>query len=177
MKDFPIENYLVGLVFGAALAATVGGALLAVLTTRIIRSVCGLAVSCVGLAGLYYFLHSPFLTLTEVLIYVGAICVTIIFAVMLAEPDEARAIVDLNKTSWWGMSAIVVSAAVFFGVAYLSLTHPWAAPAGRFNQGSVRDLGISLLTTYSLGFELISVVLVTAILGALVIAHHGRTKP
>ncbi len=55
---------------------------------RIIRSVCGLALCCIGLAGLYYFLHSPFLALMEILIYVGAVCITIVFAVMLAEPDE-----------------------------------------------------------------------------------------
>ena len=43
---------------------------------------------CIGLAGLYYFLNSPFLALMEILIYVGAVCVTIVFGVMLSEPDE-----------------------------------------------------------------------------------------
>ena len=63
-------------------------ALIAALTTRIIRSVSGLALCCIGLAGLYYFLNSPFLALMEILIYVGAVCVTIVFGVMLSETDE-----------------------------------------------------------------------------------------
>jgi NADH:ubiquinone oxidoreductase subunit 6 (subunit J) len=68
-----------------------GGALLAALSTRIVRGVGGLMICCIGLAGLYYFLNSPFLALMEILIYVGAVCVTIVFGVMLSEPDEARA--------------------------------------------------------------------------------------
>ena len=85
-------------IFSFFAACTVVGGLIAVLTTRIIRSVCGLALSCVGLAGLYYFLNSPFLALMEILVYVGAVCVTIIFAVMLAEPDEAP--VEKGRFRW-----------------------------------------------------------------------------
>jgi NADH-quinone oxidoreductase subunit J len=174
---FPATDYVVAFVFAVAVAATVAGALIAVLTTRIIRSVCGLAICCFGLAGLYYFLHSPFLTLMEILIYVGAICVTIIFAVMLAEPDEAPPRETRGAALLWGGSALLVSGGVFWGLARLGLSHPWTAPATRTTEGTVKDIGISLLTTYSLAFELISLVLVVAILGALVIARYGRTKP
>jgi NADH-quinone oxidoreductase subunit J len=152
------------------------GALIAVMATRIIRSVCGLAICCCGLAGLYYFLNSPFLTLMEILIYVGAICVTIIFAVMLAEPDEAPSREKRSTALWWGGAALLVSGAVFAGLSYLGLNYRWLAPAGRVNQGTVKDIGISLLSTYSLAFELISLVLLVAVLGALVIARQGRSR-
>ena len=177
MNDFPATDYLVAFVFAVAVAATMGGALIAVLTSRIIRSVCGLAICCCGLAGLYYFLHSPFLTLMEILIYVGAICVTIIFAVMLAEPDESPSRETRRQALGWGGAALLVSVAVFWGIARLSLGHRWVAPARRTSEGTVKDIGVSLLTTYSLAFELISLVLLVAILGALVIARYGRTKP
>ncbi len=177
MNGFPGASWLTNLVFAVAVLATVGGALLAVFTTRIIRSVCGLAICCFGLAGLYYFLHSPFLALMEILIYVGAICVTIIFAVMLAEPDEAPRRESVAGLVFWGGSALLVSAAVGAGVALVGLRHPWAAPAARTGQGTVWDLGVALLGTYSLAFELISLVLLVAILGALVVARYGRTKP
>jgi NADH-quinone oxidoreductase subunit J len=177
VNQFPATNYVVAFVFAVSVLATVAGALIAVLTTRIIRSVCGLAICCFGLAGLYYFLHSPFLTLMEILIYVGAICVTIIFAVMLAEPDEAPRREKPGAAILWGGSALLVSGAVFWGIARLGLNHQWIPPATRANQGTVKDIGISLLTTYSLAFELNSLVLLVAILGALVIARYGRTKP
>lgn len=176
MNTFPGADYVVFAVFAIAVLSTVGGALIAVMATRIIRSVCGLALCCCGLAGLYYFLQSPFLALMEILIYVGAICVTIIFAVMLAEPDEAPGQEKPTAAILWGGTALLVSGLAFWGISRLSLNHPWAGPAIRVNQGSVKDIGISLLTTYSLAFELISLVLLIAVLGALVVARHGRTK-
>jgi len=177
MKELPGSEYAIGFVFGVAVLATMAGALLAVLTTRIIRGVCGLALCCFGLAGLYYFLHSPFLTLMEILIYVGAICVTIIFAVMLAEPDEAPSCETRRAAFGWGAVALFISGAVFWGIARLGLNHPWQVPGAKANAGTVKDIGVSLLSTYSLAFEVISLVLLVAILGALVIARYGRTKP
>jgi NADH:ubiquinone oxidoreductase subunit 6 (subunit J) len=176
MKPFPAANYVILFVFAVSVLTTVAGALIAVLTQRIIRSVCGLALCCCGLAGLYYFLQSPFLTLMEILIYVGAICVTIIFAVMLAEPDEAPRRETRASALGWGACALLVSGVAFWGISYLGLNHHWTTPATRVNQGSIQDIGVSLLTSYSLAFELISLVLLIAVLGALVIAREGRTK-
>jgi NADH-quinone oxidoreductase subunit J len=177
MKQFPGSEYAVGLVFVVAVLATMAGAALAALTTRIIRGVCGLALCCFGLAGLYYFLHAPFLSLMEILIYVGAICVTIVFAVMLAEPDETPPRESRRAAIGWGALALAISGAVFWGVAKLGMSHAWVTPEKKENPGSVWDMGVALLTTYSFAFELISLVLLVAILGALVIARYGRTKP
>jgi NADH:ubiquinone oxidoreductase subunit 6 (subunit J) len=177
MKGFPGMEYAVGFVFGVAVMATVAGALLAALTTRVIRSVCGLALCCLGLAGLYYFLRAPFLSLMEILIYVGAICVTIVFAVMLAETDEAPARETRAAAIGWGALALLISGAVFWGVARLGIKHAWVTPEAKATTGSVKEIGVALLTTYSFAFEVISLVLLVAILGALVIARYGRTKP
>jgi NADH:ubiquinone oxidoreductase subunit 6 (subunit J) len=177
MNQFPFADSLVTIVFAVAVLATVSGALIAVLTTRIIRSVCGLALCCIGLAGLYYFLHSPFLSLMEILIYVGAICVTIVFAVMLAEPDEAPAKGSKLGSLLWGGCALAVAAGAFWGISRLGLSHSWVAVTTKITEGAVKDLGRSLLTTYSLAFELISLVLLVAILGALIVARYGRNTP
>ena len=147
------------------------------LTARVIRCVCGLAICCIGLAGLYYFLYSPFLALMEILIYVGAVCVTIVFAVMLAEPDEPIRDDNRGAAALWAGFALLVSAAIFWGLWRLGAQQDWTAPAARLSDGSVSAIGKSLLTTYSLAFELISLALLVAIIGALAIARTGRTKP
>ena len=172
----PGASYLAAGIFGCFLLVAAAGALLAVLSTRIIRSVTGLALCSIGLAGLYYFLHSPFLALMEILIYVGAVCVTIIFGVMLSEPDEPVPQEKRSRELVWGAAALLVSTALFLGVAHLSLTGAWPAPAASAADGSLRAIGVALLTTYSLPFELISLVLLVAILGALAIARGGRSK-
>jgi NADH:ubiquinone oxidoreductase subunit 6 (subunit J) len=177
MPSFPASQMIVGGIFLLCIATTVVGALIAALTARIIRSVCGLAICCIGLAGLYYFLHSPFLALMEILIYVGAVCVTIVFAVMLAEPDEPVRDENRGSTLLWGGFALVISAAIFWGLWRLGAQQDWTAPVTRVSDGSIAAIGKSLLTTYSMAFELISLALLVAIIGALAIARTGRTKP
>ena len=176
-SEFPASNFIVGAIFVVFVAFSVSGALIAVLTTRIIRSVCGLAICALGLAGLYYFLHSPFLALMEILIYIGAVCVTIVFAIMLAEPEESTEKVDHRYRNLWTGFGVAVSSLIFWSVARLGLTGAWTAPATRPPDGSVQAIGVALLTTYSLAFELISLVLLVAILGALLIARTGRHHP
>jgi NADH-quinone oxidoreductase subunit J len=176
MSPFPASAYIVTAVFGLVVATTVGGALIAVLSHRIIRSVAGLALCCLGLAGLYYFLNSPFLALMEILIYIGAVCVTIIFGVMLTETDEPELQGKRGQERWWAAVAVLVSVAIFWGIAHLGLHGQWPVQAAPETDGSVQAIGIALLTTYSLPFELISLVLLVAILGALTLARGGRSK-
>lgn len=165
---------LAGVVFLAMVAATVGGALVAVNAKRLVRSVAGLALCFTGVAGLYYFLNSPFVALMEMLIYVGAVCVAIIFAVMLAEPRSEE---KVGKESGLGaLLAFIAAGLVFVGLRKVTITSHWPAAAKPINHGSLIEVGSSLMTTYSLVFELISVVLLVAIIGALVLAHPGRDK-
>lgn len=168
--------WVIAALFWFCVALTAGGALIAVLTTRVIRSVCGLAICCLGLAGLYYYLHSPFLALMEVLIYIGAVCVTIVFAIMLAEPDEPPPVRRTKGTWLWAIVMLVPAFGVFLSMSHLSLAGPWPQPVAARGDESLRAVGISLLTQYCMAFELISLVLLAAILGALVVAREGRTR-
>jgi len=173
---FPAGGVLASALFVLAAGAMVAGALIAALATRVIRGVCGLALCCLGLAGLYYFLQSPFLALMEILIYIGAVCVTIVLAVMLAEPDEVPGGESRAAQWFWTIGAIGVGGLLFWGLARAGIMGPWVKPATRLNEGSVEAIGVSLLTTYSMAFELISLVLLVAILGALAIARQGRHR-
>lgn len=177
MNQIPGEAILLNLLFIVALAVTLCGALIAVLSTRIIRGVCGLALCFIGLAGVYYFLHTPFLALMQILIYVGAVCITIIFAVMLAEPDEPAQEGSTAGSKMWAVLGLGVCVALGWAVAMIGVRGPWTSPTALPpNDGSLKALGRALLTTYSLPFEVISLVLLVAILGALAVAHGGRGR-
>lgn len=179
MNNFPGTHILVLAIFLLFIATTVAGALIAALSTRVIRGVCGLALCCIGLAGLYYFLHSPFLALMEILIYIGAVCVTIVFAIMLAEPGEAKESQKPLTALLWGAVAFLVSGALFWALTRLNTREHWVPLANHPKVQTafdVKDIGYSLLTTYSLAFELISLVLLVAIIGALAVARTGRKR-
>ncbi len=173
MNAFPAADYLIVLVFLLFVASVVAGGLIAVFTKWIIRSVCGLALASVGLAGMFYFLNSPFLAMIHVLIYIGAVCITIVFAIMLAEPDEP---VDTRgkHSLAWSLLAGLVAVLVFAGLSYLALTADWPVTAGGVGEGSVEQIGIALLTHQSFAFISIALVLLVAIMGALAIARKGR---
>ena len=176
MKDFSSTTLILNAIFLLALATTAAGAMIAAGSTRLIRSVCGLAICCLGLSGLYYFLHSPFLALMEILIYIGAVCVTIVFAVMLVEADEPANEEKRASALEWGGAMLVMAAGLFWALSRLILRPAWAEPAKK-GSGAIQAIGIHLLTTYSMAFELISLALLVAIVGALAIARAGRTKP
>jgi NADH-quinone oxidoreductase subunit J len=101
--------------------------------------------------------------------------VTIVFAVMLAEPDEPPVNPPQRGSGrLWGAGAAMASLLVFVMLVRLGGGVSWAPPAQRVTDGSVAALGTALLGAYSLAFEMISLVLLAAILGALVIARPGR---
>jgi NADH-quinone oxidoreductase subunit J len=90
---------------------------------------------------------------------------------MLAAPEEKLKARPANLLS--GPFGFMIAALVFGGMTTLALTTEWQA-IPKTASGSVREIGIHLLTTYSMIFELISIVLLIAIIGAIVIARGGR---
>jgi NADH-quinone oxidoreductase subunit J len=162
---------MVGLVFLIMVAITLIGGLIACNSERLVRSVAGLIVCFVGVAGLYYFLNSPFVAMMQILIYVGAVAVTISFAIMLAAPEEQKRVGPTGPLV--GPFGFATAALLAGGFSILAIRTDWNVME-KINDGSVKTIGIHLLTEYSMVFELISIVLLIAILGALVIARGGR---
>lgn len=174
MVDLFSAEGLSSLIFIVIVIVTVLGAVIATHSERLIRAVTGLAICSIGLAGLYYYLHSPFVALMEMLIYVGAVCVTIVFAIMLADPKPKAEMV--KGSIFVGPLSFALGIMLFWGLSTLAGKTPWVPPAERVNDGSLEEVGKALLTNYSMVFELISVVLLIAIVGSLVLARQGRTR-
>lgn len=170
--DLFTADGMVGLIFLVMIAVTLTGGFIAATADRLVRALAGVVVCFTGVAGFYYFLNSPFMAMMQILIYVGAICVTISFAIMLAAPEQKRKIGPVNVLS--GPLGFLIAALIFGAMAALALRTEWQ-PYTKTAEGSVREIGIHLLTTYSMVFELISVVLLIAIIGAIVIARGGRS--
>lgn len=162
---------MVGLIFLIMIGVTLAGGFIAATAERLVRALSGIVICFTGVAGFYYFLNSPFMAMMQILIYVGAICVTISFAIMLAAPEQQLKSSPTNLLS--GPLGFMIAALIFGGMTALALTTEWQA-SPKTASGSVREIGIHLLTTYSMIFELISIVLLIAIIGAIVIARGGR---
>ena len=164
---------LSGLSFLGVLTITFGGAFIAVGARNIFHNVLGLAISLFGVAGIFVFLNSPFLAMMEILIYVGAICIAICFAIMLSEPlylpRPPRKPVKL-------VGAGLGAGLIFFMLSMLVKKTTWVPAAVRGTDWSVATIGHYLLTRYALIFEVISLVLLVAMLGAIVNAKNGDSR-
>ncbi len=165
------------LAFGILTLLTVGAALAVVIDRNLFHSALWLLVSLFGVAGLFVMLSAPFLAAVQVLVYMGAIVILIIFAIMLTR--RMMGISESVNSQWW-VGAIV--AIVAFFVIALVLTEAGQGanallvrdPVAAIMDRGVADLGVALVdpSEYALPFELASLLLTGAMIGAIVIARE-----
>ncbi len=147
---------------------------LGVVTLRnLFHSALCLVAVLIGVAGIYIVLHADFIAAVQILLYVGAVMTLIIFAIMLTEHLGERTIRQTNKQSF----AAIISLILFIaGMVFLILKTRWpVAPGALHARVSVFDLGQALMTTYVFPFEVISVILIAALIGAIVIAKKDKS--
>jgi NADH:ubiquinone oxidoreductase subunit 6 (subunit J) len=153
-------------------AATLISAALVVTTRSLFRSALWLVLTFFGIAGLFILLHAEFLAIAQVLIYVGAISTLIIFAIMLS-----RGVMDPNARRFndqWGL--VAGFAAVFFVLLSAIVTRmPWQLTNAEPPADEITRLGTELVTLYAIPFELASVLLVVAMIGAIIVARERES--
>lgn len=152
--------------FWALAVLTVTAALGAALVRDLVRSVVCVVVSFIGVAGFFVLLSADFLAVAQVLIYAGAISVLLIFAIMLTPQAERN-----NAETFFRVPALLVSAALMATIAAVGLTTDWAA-TGQGLDETASVIGQALLGKYVLPFEIASVLLLAAMLGAIVLVQE-----
>ncbi|MBM4283833.1 MAG: NADH-quinone oxidoreductase subunit J [Deltaproteobacteria bacterium] len=157
--------------FILVVVVTILGALIAVSARNIFHNVLGLVLALIGVAGLFLFLNSPFVAMMQILIYVGAVCIAICFAIMLSEPMYLP---KPPRSSFKTLGAVIGAGTVFAFLVLLTKKTTWTPAPERSTDWSVTTMGHYLLTEYVLIFEVISLLLLVAMLGAIVIARGGR---
>ena len=168
---FTAESF-VGIIFLITIGLIFVGAMIAVVSKRLVRCISGLAVCFTGVAGAYYFLLSPFLAMMQMLIYVGAVSILIAFGIMMATPEEGDT-AGKKGSGLAGPLGFAVGSLFFAALSVLSIKTNWQV-FPRQGTGDMEAMGKALLTTHSMVFELVSLVLLIAIIGALVLARRGR---
>lgn len=159
------------IVFVAVVLVTLGGAFMAVWLKNVFYNALSLVLCLFGVACLFIYLNSEFLAIIEVIIYIGAISVAILFAIMLSRPmlqkEEPR---DVKKIT----RSLALGVLIFAGLTRILRSAPWPVNSTEGNY-SIREIGKTLLTSAMLPFEAVSLVLLVAIIGALLVSgDRGR---
>ena len=149
---------------------TIGGALGVVVSRNVVHAALSLLVSLIAVAGVYLILFAEFLALVQVLIYGGAIIIVLMFAVMLTRNADYPRITD-NKQ--WPLAAL--AAIAFLGVIAPSFIYDRVENTQSQN-ASFTGIGESLFTTWAVPFEIASLVLLIAVIGAIIIARSDEEE-
>ena len=138
-------------------------ALFVAISSNLLYSAISLLFALFGVAGLYVFLYADFLAATQVIIYVGGILVLIIFGVMLTNKIDSKAIVSSSTNQVIGAIVFMLLLILQFGVIFST---DWVISIPQNSSGTVAQIGNLLLSKYLLPFEVVSVLLLAALIGA-----------
>jgi NAD(P)H-quinone oxidoreductase subunit 6 len=156
--------------FGILAAMMIGAALGVVLLDNIVYSAFLLGGVFVSIAGLYLLLNADFIAVTQVLIYVGAVNVLILFAIMLV--NKRQSFVPF-PTAWVRKAlTAVVSLGLFALLSTMVLTTPWVLSPATPTKDSIVVIGQHFFSDFLLPFELASVLLLVSMVGAIILARR-----
>jgi len=155
------------LAFWLLAAITVIGALAVLFFRDLFRAAMGLVFSFLGVGGLYVLLSADFLAAAQVLIYAGAIAVLIVFGIMLTREVQRG-----NPSNRMAIPALVATALLFAAMVFVIVTTRWNISPAAPTEPTTDALAAALFTTYVLPFELASVLLLVAIIGAIVLVRE-----
>ena len=154
-------------------AITVASAFGVVLIRRPIHNVLFMILTMIGLAGLFILLHAEFVAMVQLIVYAGAVMVLFLFVVMLLNLDELKLSGDPGGGRWWigVLIAQVVLAILIPVLAYFGTSAP-PATAKITTPSNTTVVARELFTTYLLPFEIASVLLLAAMVGAVLLVRR-----
>jgi NADH-quinone oxidoreductase subunit J len=164
-----MDSTAVVIAFWVLAAVTLVSALMVAVVRDLIHAVLYLILSFIGVAGLYITMSADFLAAVQVLIYAGAISVLMLFAILLT-PRSGRDNAAVSYAAPISALAGLVGAVIIF----VGVSNDWskAADYGRFDT-TAQDIGSALLDPYVVPFEVASVLLVVAMVGAIMLVRPG----
>ena len=151
----------------------IGAALTVVLNRDIIRSGLAMIVAFAALAGIYVLLGAPLVAAAQVLVYIGAISVLVLFAIMLTQTKMGPVRLVFHHQAWAGAVAAVVLAVVLAGVV---TSTDWPHVVDRQLHTATDALARLLFSDYVLPLEIVSVLLLAAVVGGVFLARREEPQ-
>jgi len=151
---------------------TLFSALCVVLFRSLIYSALSMIGSFLGVAGIYILLHAELVAAAQVLIYVGAISVLVIFAIMLTRQRSGDISLFFHKQAWVALPPVIVAAIVVVAVlatAGYNATTEMQNPVDE-------EIAALLFNEYTFPFELVSLALLVAVMGAILLAKREKKE-
>ena len=155
------------LIFYVVAAVTVLGALGVVLARNVVHSALFLILALLAVAGVFILLSAEFLAIVQVLIYGGAVTILILFAMMLTRVRDMPQALDGPQRPFAALAA-----GAFLGISILAVVSAdWPGETEKITVIPFQDLGEALFRVWAIPFEIASLVLLVALIGAIILAR------
>jgi NADH-quinone oxidoreductase subunit J len=174
---FNTEMTAAQIIFYILSAFILGTAVLSVTTRKIFRSAIWLLFSLIGIAGLYFWLQVEFIAAVQIVVYVGGIVVLIIFSIFLTQQSGK----EMAKAPLLRSIAAALAVVLGFVLTYMLIHEYNFTASGKPFDNEVARIGTQMLSTkkggYALPFEAVSILLLAAMIGCIVIAAPSKSPP
>jgi NADH-quinone oxidoreductase subunit J len=169
------REQLVSFVFYILAGLSVTGALAAVLLKNTVHCALALTVAFAGLALLFLELDAQFAGFAQILIYIGAVAILVVFAILLTRGSETPQDGVYGRSPLLGL---IAAAGIFAALGWAILNSAWALPHETARpQVTVMDIGNALMGRYVLPLEIVALLLTAALIGAVIVAMHEKARP
>lgn len=157
------------LIFYVLAILAAGSAIMVVTVRNIFHSALFLVLTFFSVAGIYVLLNAEFLAAVQVLIYVGAITILMIFAIMLTHQLFSRSLRQVNEQV---IPASLITLIFFVLSLFTLIKTAWPVSDGQLPTDRIFEIGRLLMSEYVIPFEVVSIVLLAALIGAIIIAKR-----
>jgi NADH:ubiquinone oxidoreductase subunit 6 (subunit J) len=165
MQSMSIVFYLIA-------ALTIAGGLAAVLLKNLVHAALAVTVAFGGLALLFLSLDAQFAGFAQILVYIGAVAILIVFAILLTRGSELPKDGVFSRT--W-VIGLVIAAGIFAVLGWAILqTVPTMPQQSAAPNVTVHDIGVALVGRYVLPLEIVALLLTAATIGAVIVAMHEK---
>jgi NADH-quinone oxidoreductase subunit J len=156
-------------------AIAVGSALLVATSRNLVHCALWLVVTLASLAGCYLLLAAEFVAWVQVLIYLGAVVVLLLFALMLTQAPTGT-VKGLTSANRWLAAVVGLSTTTLLVVCFAASFHDARLDIQDGDIGTASALGSTIFGSWALPFEVLSLVLLAALVGAIVISRRGDQR-
>jgi NADH-quinone oxidoreductase subunit J len=172
------DSVAVETVFWILAVVSVSAALAMILVRRAVHCALMLAVVMLCLATMYAMQGAPFLAFVQIIVYTGAVLMLFLFVLMLVGIDSADSIVETIKGQRLaaGLAAIGLFVLLALGIGHAAIG-PAAPATAAYSTDNLTGIATLIFTTYVFPFEVTGALLITAAVGAMVLAHRERATP
>ena len=165
---------LMGFVFFVIAFLTFASAVAAMSLPNLVHCALCLALTFLGIATLFLQLNAQFVGLAQILVYVGAVAILIVFAILLTRAGEARGWKSVVVSTW--ILGLLIGGGVATALIWAVRSIPMTPPQGVVSV-SVEQIGKGLMSEYVLPLEVLGLLLTSALIGAVVIALKENERP